>query len=106
MTMHKTTVRDLIARAAYGGIEAYYSQPNDGMQESEHDLVADAVLAVLADLPADVIERAARALFLEDANVSYVEWPEWDSAENLGKQLYIENAAAAFAAVFGGEQDD
>lgn len=53
-----------------------------------------------------VVEQAARALFLEDANVSYVEWPEWDSAENLGKPFYIENAAAAFHAAFGGEQDD
>lgn len=68
--------------------------------------MADAVLAVLRDLPDDVIERAARELFLEDANVAYEEWPEWDSPENIGKPIYIENARAAFRAAFGGEQDD
>lgn len=69
----KSNLRDLIARAAYGAVEEYYAQPNDGMQKSEHDFVADAVLAVLADLPDDVIEQAARALDPE----------AWDEAQWL-----------------------
>lgn len=54
------SVRDLIAQAAYGAVEEYYAQPNDDMQKSEHDLVADAVLAVLADHDAQVRAEALR----------------------------------------------
>ncbi len=54
-------LRAAIGQSAYRAVQEYYAQPNDDMQRSEHDLVADAVLAVLEDLPAEVVEETARA---------------------------------------------
>ena len=57
-----TSLREAIARAARGALDAYYAQPNDDMQLAEEDVITDAVLAVLRDLPNDVIERATNAV--------------------------------------------
>lgn len=46
----------------------------------------------------DALEEAAKELFLEDENTAYVKYPEWDSPENVGKPVYIENARAAVSA--------
>lgn len=51
-----------------------------------------------AKLNPDALEAAAKELFLEDENTAYVKYPEWDSPENVGKPVYIENARAAVSA--------
>jgi len=48
----------------------------------------------------EMIEAAAKELFEEDANVADVEWPEWDSEDNIGKPIYLDNARAALTAAF------
>ena len=44
------------------------------------------------------LEAAARELFESEKNTAVVEYPEWDSPENVGKPLYIEDAESAITA--------
>lgn len=44
------------------------------------------------------LEAAARELFESEKNTAVVEYPEWDSPENVGKPLYIEDAESAVTA--------
>ncbi|WP_282824144.1 hypothetical protein [Gulosibacter sediminis] len=93
-----TTLREAIARAARGALDAYYAQPNDGIQKAEEDVITDAVLAVLADLPAGMLDRATAAL---------VEWDGVDAAVASGtvtQDGYRNGARRALEAAFGGEQ--
>lgn len=64
---------------------------------------ADAVLAILAELPESVIERAAAQIYYWDVNPTT---QDWESRPSGGQEDYREGARAAFRAAFGGESND
>lgn len=99
-----TSLREAIARALHrqatddGEVHELWG----GVSEHEEEVAewlpfADAVLAVLADLPDDVIERAALALIDRDGF-------EPDLLLDVSRSEYRSDARAAFTAAFGGEQ--
>lgn len=78
-----TSLREAIARAARGALDAYYAQPNDDMQLAEEDVITDAVLAVLADHDAKVRAEALREA-ADDLNSNFQDLPGWDKAYRNG----------------------
>ena len=94
-----TDLRDVIARAIYA---SDFDIPAGELEEqwawsaarSSYQNNADTVLAVLADLPDDVIEQAAGAL---DRNFNPDSYP-------VMAAMFRDYAVTAFRAVFGGEQ--
>ena len=97
------------------------TEPNDGITDKEQ---YDAAVSDLAQFPHGIdsitawvsgsvwardrltaqepsdaeVEAAARALYAEDVNESYTEWPAYDSPQNIGRELYIERARNALSA--------
>lgn len=60
-----------------------------------------------AQEPTDAeVEAAARALYAEDVNESYIEWPAYDSPQNVGRDLYTERARNALSAARAARRDE
>ena len=60
-----------------------------------------------AQEPTDAeVEAAARSLYAEDVNESYIEWPAYGSPENVGRELYIERARNALSAARAARRDE
>ena len=85
--MSESSLREAIARAARWSLDAYYAQPNDGMQLAEEDAIADDVLAVLADHDAQVRAEALREA--AEGLLSGV-WPEDDEpgVKNAAREIH------------------
>lgn len=107
MTM--TDLRDRIVEAVEQDVSTQYY----AVGSVEVEGIADAVIAVLADLPADVIEQAARAhkpdLWADDwatasRFVFQTHSESWDAALALARAGQQRDIRAVLAAVFGGGQ--
>lgn len=115
-----TDLRDAIARAiflvdyAVIGEESWETAALDGNDDRRQAFEkADAVLAVLRDLPDDVIEQAARShkpdLWAGDwatasRFVFQTHSESWDAALARARAGQQRDIRAVFAAAFGGEQ--
>lgn len=102
------TIPEYQREAFLGGAEwAVEQEPTDtvnGLNVHDWATIArakdEAVEVILNSEPTDrEIEAAARALYDEDANEAVdVQWPEYDSPENVGRPLYEERARNALLA--------
>jgi hypothetical protein len=125
--MSESSVRDLIARALYehhgvgfgGGNFHSWNEIVEGGENrpypeyphlvDEFRARADAVLAVLADLPDDVIEQAAIELFRDswgDRPSAVKAGVRWNWLHDEEQQYWRSKVGLVFAAVFGGEQGE
>ena len=104
-----TDLRDLIARVIFRG---QWKDPEN--EFAKHQWVqfkelyladADAVLAVLADPPVEVVERAARALFEDPISSGSYTWAEMVQEDESRAELWRDDACRILKAVFGGEQE-
>lgn len=114
--MTDNSLRNAIARAMYEHVNRE-SEPEDVTPwevlnrawKQAYLAQADAVLAVLADLPESVIERAARYTLSQGYGCGdcfeHVYDPCYDTC-NRCAALGREFAGALFRAAFGGEQSD
>lgn len=107
-----TDLRDLIARALHrqatddGEVHVLWG----GVSQHEEEVAewlpfADAVLAVLADLPDDVIEQAAKGIDPDAFTMTRDEYRSLYGAFPAGARMTAKGEVkAAFRAAFGGEQ--
>lgn len=109
-----TDLRDVIARAIYA---SDFDIPAGELEEqwawsaarSSYQNNADAVIAVLAYPPADVIEQAAIELFRDswgDRPSAVKAGVRWNWLHDEEKQYWRSKVGLVFAAVFGGEQGE
>ena len=104
-----TDLRDVIARAIYA---SDFDIPAGELEEqwawsaarSSYQNNADAVLAVLADPPVEVVERAARALFEDPISSGSYTWAEMVQEDESRAELWRDDACRILKAAFGGEQ--
>ena len=98
-----TDIRDLIARA----LSAQTTCDGAPHPSELHYRQADAVLAVLAYLPDDVIEQGAIELFRDswgDRPSAAKAGVRWNWLHDEEKQYWRSKVGLVFAAAFGGEQ--
>lgn len=98
--MSESSVRGLIARA----LSAQTTCDGEPHPSELHYRQTDAVLAVLADLPYEVVERAARALFEDPISSGSYTWAEMAQGDESRAELWRDDARRILKAVFGGEQ--
>ena len=109
-----TTLREAIAEAIFNGeftgvardtlATLWAAEVGNFGDDTVWHNQADAVLAVLADPPVEVVERAARALFEDPISSGSYTWAEMVQEDESRAELWRDDACRILKAAFGGEQ--